>query len=394
MHRTSDSVNPAPDGRPSLFVSTGSTSSDVLLAPVLAELQRRGRIGHITGIGGAPLRELGIPLFSDTTTSSSTGIFAGLAALFRNAGEAMHLFRRVTTHFRRTPPSLVILVDNPGLNLRFLDLAHTYGLRVMYYIPPELWSVWRWEARAIIEKSEVLGSIFGPEGELYRAKGANVRWVGHPSIDLLGTTPRSSQPAGPAPLIGLFPGSRRLELLELLPVLKGAAEIIRRSEPQARFVICSANDMAAEMINRHVRDWSVPVEVVHRQSQEVLKRIDLLLTCSGTATLEAAILGVPMVVMYRIHHLFDRLLQMAVLWYFPFFSLPNYLLNRQVVPELRNQDANPQRLADEGLAMLRDPERRADIDRGLADVRAVLGPRGAIGRTADLIEEMLGVGAK
>jgi lipid-A-disaccharide synthase len=124
----------------------------------------------------------------------------------------------------------------------------------------------------------------------------------------------------------------------------------------------------------------------------VLDRCDLLLTCSGTATLEAALLGVPMVVMYRVHYWIDRLLQSCFLprAAHPFFSLPNYLLNRAVVPELGNGQANPERVAAEGLALLRDPIRRREVAEGLRQVRERLGPPGTIARVADLIEAMLG----
>jgi lipid-A-disaccharide synthase len=203
--------------------------------------------------------------------------------------------------------------------------------------------------------------------------------------------PRQPELNGHPPTIGLFPGSRRHEVLDLLGVLQGSAAIIERTVPAARFVICSANEMAARLIREHVKNWSTPVEVVHRQSHRVLAGCDLLLTCSGTATLEAAILGVPMVVMYRLHHWVDRIIQSSVLRMldYPYFSLPNYLLNRAVVPELRNEHANPGNVAGYGLALLSDPARRRDACAGLAEVRALLGRPGAIARAADLVEEIL-----
>jgi lipid-A-disaccharide synthase len=282
----------------------------------------------------------------------------------------------------------VAVVDNPGYNQRILKLAREYGIPTLYYIPPEVWGMTRWQIRALARNSTVIASIFQSVADAYAAYGADVRFVGHPAVDLLAALPRRGELNGGPPTIGLFPGSRSHEVSEMLPVLWSAAEIIRRSEPQVKFVMCSANDLAAEQIARHAQRRPMPVEIVHRKSAEVLSRCDLLLTCSGSATLEAAIMGVPMVVMYRLPFFVDRIIQMLLVRY-PYFSLPNYLTNRPIVPELRNHEVNPQRVAEAGLLLLRDAARRREMSAGLAEVRAGLGPPGAVLRTADLFEEML-----
>jgi lipid-A-disaccharide synthase len=389
------SLGMATSARPALFVSTGSTSSDILLAPVLSELRRRGRIGEVVGVGGAPLREQGVRLLFDTTPTSSVGIVAGMRTMLRHAARAIPAYRQVADYFRTVRPALAILVDNPGHNLRLMGLAHRYGIRVLYYVPPELWSLWQWEVRAIVERTTAIAPIFRSEGNVYRVQGAHTRWIGHPIVDLMSDVPRAPSLNGTPPLIGLFPGSRRHEVHELLPVLRGAARLIHQTMNQARFILCAANEVTAQLIERDVSAWPVPVELAHGQSHQVLSRCNLLLTCSGTATLEAAMLGVPMVVMYRLHYWLDRLIQVCVLRSsgYPYFALPNYLLQRPVVPELRNNDANPRRVAAEGLALLRDPVRRRAVSEGLAEVRALLGPPGAIRRAADLAEELLDVPA-
>jgi lipid-A-disaccharide synthase len=260
-------------------------------------------------------------------------------------------------------------------------------------VPPETWALPRWAVRRIARDADVIAPLFPNQVEQYRACGGEVRWVGHPAAELLAAWARPRPSPGHAPTVGLFPGSRRVEVLDLLPVLREAAAILRRSEPGARFVMCAANEVVAPLIRRDLGSgWPVPVELEHGNSHAVLARCDLLLTCSGTATLEAAILGVPMVVIYRLHHWLDRLLQV---WFlrrsaYPFFALPNYLLGRAVVPELRKNFPDPRRVAAEGLALLRDPVRRRQVLEGLAEVREMLGPPGSIGRVADLVEELLG----
>jgi lipid-A-disaccharide synthase len=286
---------------------------------------------------------------------------------------------------------LAVLVDNSGNNLRFLTMARRHGIPVLYYVPPELWSLWPWEVRAVVQKSTIMAPLFRSEAEAYRARGGNVRWIGHPLMDLACAAPTTRGHHGGAPTIGLFPGSRVLEVHDLLPVLRGAAAVIREEFPDARFVMCSANEVVAPPIRKHLRTWPVPVELVHRQSLAVLSRCDLLLTCSGTVTLEAAVLGVPMVAMYRLHHWLDWVLGLYKLYRgrWPLLALPNRLLNRAAVPELVNTEVSSERVAREGLMILRDGSRRRAVCAALAEARELLGPPGATERAAELVEELL-----
>jgi len=377
----------------SIFVSTGCTSSDVLVAPVLAELRRRGHGMEVNGVGGRPLHDEGVQLLYETTHLASIGPFASLRALVRYGAQTLRMYRQVKEYFRQSPPALALLVDNPGLNFSLLGLARRFAVPVLFYVPPEMWSVTRWRARKLARQATAIACILASEGEGYRASGGNVHSVGHPSLDLLGQVTRPAGFNAQAPTIGLFPGSRRLEVQDLMPVLRDAAAIIHGQCPNARFVISAANDIAARLIQSQMSTWKVPVRVLHRQAHAVLSQCDLLLTCSGTATLEAAILGVPMVVMYRLHHWVDRVIKRCVFGPMgaTFFSLPNRLLQRPLVPELENGEVNPERVASEALALLRDPARRRRVAAGLAEVRDSLGPPGAIGRVADLVEELLGL---
>jgi lipid-A-disaccharide synthase len=371
-----------------LFVSTGSSSSDLLLAPVLAELRRRGRLGEVAGAGGDVLRDEQVRLFVNTDSLSCVGVIAGLRSLLFQAGPLLSAWRRVKQHLRDRRPDLVVLADNPGINLPLLRLAHRQGIPVLYYVAPELWGLWSWEVRALVARAAVVVPLFRSEAEVYRRHGANVCWLGHPLVDLVGVS-RSAGDRDRPPTIGLFPGSRRLEVRELLPVLQRAAALLHVWEPQARFVVCAANEVVARQIREHLPRWSVPVEFTERQSHAVLSRCDLLLTCSGTATLEAAVVGVPMVVMYRMTHWLDRVITFYKLYRggFPPVALPNYLTGQAIVPELILDDVTPERVAEEGLALLRDPARREAMARGFSAVRELLGPPGALTRVADLVEE-------
>ena len=375
----------------SVFVSTGSTSSDLLVEPLLRELQVRGIVGEMAGLGGSRLRDLGVSLFFDTTSLSSIGFGAALVATLGKLGAIRDVSRRIDEYFRTVRPGLVILVDNAGINLHILQCAHRHGLRTLYYVPPELWSLWKWQVGPLVSQTFQVAALLRSEAEGYRARGANAAWVGHPLVDLLADVPRPPPQLGPVPTIGLFPGSRRQEVLELLPILGQAAQILRRQEPLARFIVCIANDLVGPLVAREVAQWPVAVEMVWGQSHSVLGRSDLILACSGTVTQEAAIFGVPMVVLYRVRHWLDRLIGYCVWWRggFPFFAMPNVMLNREAVPELLQREVTPDRVAEEAMKLLRNPDKREQVLAGLAEVRDLLGPPGAVRRTADLVEAML-----
>jgi lipid-A-disaccharide synthase len=378
-------------GQPAIFFSTGSTSADLLLKPVLRELQERGSIGLATGVGGTSLRELDVELLHDTTSSAAVGVVASLTSLAQHAGQALSTFRQIDRYFRRVRPALALLVDNSGINLRILRKARRHGIPTCYFVPPEFWSLWWFEVQPLLEQSTWLVPIFQSEARVLAERGGHVRWVGHPLVDLLPVRSRPADAHADAPTIGLFPGSRQQEVQQLLGILRDAAAIIARTLPRARFVLCAANELAYRQVVGARSESTVPMEIVQGQSHAVLARCDLLLTCSGTATLEAALLGVPMVAMYRVDNPLDRILTYYKLYRggYPMIALPNSVLGRRLVPELTNADITPERVASEGLALLCDRDRRATMLAGLAEVRARLGAPGTIGRLADLVEEFL-----
>lgn len=376
--------------RPHVFVSTGSTSADLLAAAVLAELGRRGDVGLVTGIGGAPLVEQGVRVLFDTTAHSAVGFAAAMVEFRSEFAAILSAMRGVARHLRGARPDLVLLVDNPGYNLRLLEKAHGCRLPTLYFVPPELWGLFTRQARWLARTADQVVPIFDADAAAYRRWGRDVRWLGHPVIDLLAVQPRP--PAlGTTPLtVGLFPGSRRAEVLELLPVMRAAALRVAKVHPEVRFVLASATDRTDLLIARDLPRWEVAVEVVRRRAWDVLSRCHALLTCSGTATLEAAVLGVPMVVMYRLRYALDRWLNRLLI---PkcFFALPNIVAERAIVPELRLEEAEPIGASNHLLALLEPGPHRTTMLADLAEVTQRLGPPGSIARIADLIEARLGV---
>jgi lipid-A-disaccharide synthase len=173
--------------------------------------------------------------------------------------------------------------------------------------------------------------------------------------------------------------------------MREAATLLKTFEPQSRFILCAANPTAQRIIQADLPNWTIPVELRYRQAYDVLGQSHLALACSGTVTLEAALLGVPMIAMYRLAGVLDNLMQKLVLpvGKYHHFSLPNLLLQRKAVPELVNRDVNAERICREARALLRDALVRSAMLASLAEVRPILGPPGAVARAADVAEGMM-----
>jgi lipid-A-disaccharide synthase len=309
----------------------------------------------------------------------------------RSGWNVLRTLRQIDREFQTHPPDLAILVDNAGINFRILSMARKHGIPVLYYVPPEFWSVWSVEWRGVLRAKPTIAAIFPSQADSYRRLGLETQWIGHPIIDLTDRLPTAPRRVSTNPVISIFPGSRRQEVRQLLDPMLEAAQLIHEKERSARFVVCAANPMTREMILPKLKQWNLPIECRYRQTHSVLSESHLALACSGTVTLEAALLGVPMVAMYRLGSMMDNIVQQVFLprSKHPFFALPNVLLNRPVVPELVNQDVQGRIIADRAAPLLRDPSRRNSVLADLARIRPLLGNAGAINRAADLAEQML-----
>ncbi|MBX9653925.1 hypothetical protein K2Y11_09955 [bacterium] len=378
-------------GKPKLFISTGCSSSDILVAPLVAELQQRQAVGEIVAMGGEPLRELGARLIFDSTPLSTIGTAHGITMFLGKGFKLLKALKQIKHEFKTNPPDLAILVDNAGINFRVMSIAKQCGIPVLFYVPPELWSVWWFERGILAGSNAKFASIFQSQADEYHQLGLDAEWIGHPIVDLLDKLPKAPREVGSHPVIGLFPGSRRQEVKQLLWSMREGAALLQQSEPNAKFIICAANPMAHRIIKRDLPNWKIPVEVRYRQSHAVLSECHLAFACSGTVTLEATLMGVPIVAMYRLAGILDNLVQKLVLpiGKYNHFSLPNVLLGRKVVPELGNKDVNAERITKEALRLLRDTDARTTVLDSLAEVRPMLGEAGAVQRAADIAEKLM-----
>jgi lipid-A-disaccharide synthase len=289
-------------------------------------------------------------------------------------------FRTLRRHLRDGRPGVLVLVDFPEFNMRLARVARRLGVPVVYFVAPQVWAWRRHRVHALARDVSRVLAIFPFEVGVYEEAGVPVEFVGHPLLDVLPPLERDESRAGlvarDEPLVGLLPGSREAEVRRHLPVLLGAARRIVHRHPRTRFVLPVAATIPVAALEVAVRAGGLPVRLLPGEAHRVMAAADLLLVASGTATLEAACYGTPMVVVYRLSALsyaVARLLVRGV----SHISLPNILAGRRIVCELIQRRATPDRVARAGLALLDDEAARGIQRAALLEVRARLGEPGA-----------------
>ncbi len=318
------------------------------------------------------MRAAGVEAVVNAESLSVVGLVEVVRHLPRIWGEYRKLLRAVD----RTPPEVAVLTDSPDFHLRLARKLHQRGVRVVLLVAPQAWA-WRQGRVPLMRRIlDRLLCIFPFEEDFFASRGVNATYIGHPLARLLRPTAsreqlRSGYGAGAGePLIALLPGSRHGEIERHLPVLAGAVELVRRELPEARFILSLPADAK---FRERFRGASIQlfrtgseVQVCEGQTWDVLAAADAALAASGTVTIEACLLGTPLVAFYRVHPLSWFLGRRLVR--VPFLSMVNLIAGRQVAPELIQGECTPAALARETLALLRDPERRDTMRRDLAEV--------------------------
>ncbi|MGZ7041254.1 MAG: lipid-A-disaccharide synthase, partial [Thermoanaerobaculia bacterium] len=296
----------------------------------------------------------------------------------------LRMFRRIfdelMARIEAERPNAVLLVDYPEFNLRVARKAKELGIPVIYYISPQIWAWRKGRVKQIAKNVDEMIVILPFEEEFYRAHGVTVTYVGHPLVEQLSATRRPPRQDGVL-RIALLPGSRRMEVDSLLPPMLRAVEILRRERKVDAYVM-QAPTIDDAHLRRIMEREGVEVRVVRHDRGEGLSSADVALSSSGTATLEAAILGTPVVVMYRLSPLTHLVAKRLVT--LPYFSLVNIIAGKNVVPELLQSAVTPERIAGE-VRKLADPANYERVTAELTRIRMKLGEPGASRRAAEAI---------
>lgn len=383
-----------------VLISAGEVSGDIVGARIAAELAHRSPGCILLGLGGERMAAAGVDLVASTAHLGSVGITEAFAV----APQLLRCWRRLRSRISKDPPCVALLIANDAFHMLVARRLRRLGVPTIVFFPPQVW-VWRGLARFVAGSFDQILASFPDEQRIYAAAGGNVSFVGHHLADDLSTAlpderARARQAFGFAPgarVVGVLPGSRAHEIRLVGPALLGAVALLARRDPDLRFALPAANDGLRDGLASEIRRRGLDMRVqLHSDSLGVMRAADVLLIASGTATLEATLLGIPMVIAYRLSALSTAIVHASIalgLIHDRVVGIPNIVLGRVAVPELLHHQMTGPAIAAEAWALLTDPERRRTQRAALAEVASRLAGGGTIAQVADAVIARAGAGS-
>jgi len=372
-----------------VLISCGEASGDLYAGALMRALQAGGPV-EASGLGGGHLASAGATLIEDYRGLSVTGLTEAVSVLRRS----WQTLRSLDDAARRIRPDVFVAIDFPDFNFRLLPRMRRLKVPIVYYVSPQIWA-WRparmHTLRQYVDRMLV---IFPFESELYERAGVPCEFVGHPLVDLARPSRSKAEVLAAAglhterPTVALLPGSRANEVGRLLSSLVEAARLMQSTVPSLQFVIARAPSLDDSLFEpaRAAAQAGLPLAVLERSADDVLAAADAAVTASGTATVQAALHGTPLVVVYRLSR--PSFLLARAFVKVRAAAMVNLVAGRHIVAELIQQDCTATRIAEEVLPLVTDPSRAAAMRRDLADVRARLGGPGASARAAAAIRRV------
>ena len=376
------------DRDPRVYLVAGEASGDRLAADLLRELKKNPKL-RAYGVGGPMLKAAG----QEQSLDLAKHAVVGLTDVLKQLPKFLSFFRQVKTEIAELNPDVVILVDYPGFNLRLAKALHRQrnAPAIIYYVSPQVWA-WKAGRAKLMERIlERLLVIFPFEVDWFakHAPKLKTKWVGHPLADRWIAQAKEG-PKDEVPCVALLPGIRSKEIAKHWPILLQTAQRIVREQKNVRFISLATDH---EMRQKLEEQWAkqpmsgVSLDILSGQSLTQLTRCSLAIVASGTATLECAMAGLPMLVIYKTSWLTYGLGRMLIR--LPYLSMVNVLAGEKVVPEFLQGAAEPERLAKAALQILRNPKGAEAMAGRIRDVAKKLGGPGAAARAAQEVEEAI-----
>lgn len=372
------------------MIIAGEASGDLHAAKLVSAIKAQQPEIEFFGIGGADMRAAGVQTLVDARDMA----VVGLVEIWAHRKVIFGALRQMREILQRDPPDLLILVDYPEFNLRLAKTAKQLGLKVLYYISPQVWAWRQHRVKTIRKRVDHMAVVFPFEAEFYQRHNVPVTFVGHPLVDEVNASaPRevlrrefllnSNQP-----VVGLFPGSRHSEIKRLLPIILQAAQALRGRIPDVQFLLPLAPTLTAADLAPHLQGHAdLPIKIIHGRTYDVIAAADAIVTVSGTVTLEIALLGTPMVIINRVAALTYALVSRMIK--IDYIGLCNIVAGKQIAPELIQQAATPANIAAELQHILTDDNYRTTMINELKLIESMLGKPGGITNTAKLALTML-----
>lgn len=383
--------SPGRSGSQRVMIVAGEASGDLHGGALASELFKINPSLQIVGFGGKAMRHAGVDIQFDVERLGVVGIFE----VFLHLKTVVQAYRHALTLIRNV--DLLVLIDYPDFNLRLAKTAKRLGVPVIYYISPQIWAWRSSRIKTIAERIDKMLVIFPFEEPIYKKANIPCEFVGHPLLDQAQSDFPASfsksdyllskglRPA--ATTIGLLPGSRKGEVLSLLPTMLDAVRQIAKTVPEVQVLIPVAPSLPRGLIAGQVRSFPFPIRLIEGEFYAVLKACDAAAVASGTATLQVALAGTPMVVAYRVSPLTYWIARRLV--HLKTFGLVNIVAGELFVPELLQEEATPERLCRELLRLLESDDLRETMRKGLQKVSVSLGTAGASHRAAMAVCRML-----
>ena len=372
-----------------ILIIAGEASGDMHGANLVREARKLDPSLMFSGVGSRRMREAGVRMLADAAEISVVGATEVLTHIRAIYG----VYSKLKAFLRSERPSLLILIDFPDFNIMLGKAAKKLGIPVLYYISPQVWAWRKGRIKKIAALVKALIVVLPFEVELYRKAGVDVRFVGHPLVDVVRsdyTQEEARRQLGLDPrrrTVALLPGSRKKELTNLLPDMLAAAALLASKFADLQFVLPVAPTLDVEFVRGYVNRTSVPVRIVDGRVYDALRASDAAMVASGTATLETGLMEVPMVIVYRVSALSFAIGSLII--DVKDVGLVNIVAGKRVAPELVQHEATPENMAGAISGMLGDPVRYRQVKDDLVRMKTRLGDGGASARAAAVVMEVM-----
>ena len=364
-----------------IFFSAGDVSGDVHATNLMKEFKKLAPQIRLDCIGGQRMKAQSDNFLCDMVAKGTTGFVEPLKKIFM----WLDLLNMIKEYFDKEKPSCVILTDYFGFNSHIMKAAYKRKIPVYYYVCPQVWASRRYRAKKIVKMAKKMFVIYPFEKKIYTSLGGDAMFLGNPLLDNI-----------PEPLekefkedksaefkIGMMPGSRPAEIEKHTKMFWQAFLEIKKTFPKAKAYMFAVPEVSDETLLEHIGGKNEDFIIIREQDYKVRSTMDFVITCSGTATLENALLGLPMVVVYKLSWITYWIARMII--QVPYISLVNLLRRQEVVKELIQKDASAQQIAKETCSVLVSPKRFTIMRKNMLDIREMLGMPGVAQRTAEVI---------